>query len=162
LIKAYASLAERFPDWDLRIVGAGDDRPALEALIAQLPEIAGRVTMPGAAADIYKEYLSAHLFCLPSRWEGFPNALAEALAHGLPAVGFADCAGVADLIQSGENGTLAEGNGDLASLTAALTRLMADPSLRVRLGTQAVESVAHYRPEDMVDLWEQTLRSCVT
>ena len=162
LIEAFASIATRFPNWDLRIVGSGEDRPALEASIAQRPDIASRVVLPGVATDIYAEYAAAHLFCLPSRWEGFPNALAEALAHGLPAVGFAHCAGVADLIQAGRNGILAEGNGDPATLAEALAPLMADPGLRASLGAGAVELVASYRPNDMVDLWESTLRSSVT
>jgi glycosyltransferase involved in cell wall biosynthesis len=162
LVEAFASIATRFPDWDLRIVGSGEDRPALEALIAQRPDIASRVTLPGVATDIYREYAAAHLFCLPSRWEGFPNALAEALAHGLPAVGFADCAGVADLIQPGRNGSVAAGNGDPAALAEALKPLMDAPGLRARLGVGAVESVVSYKLEDMVDLWESTLRSCAT
>jgi glycosyltransferase involved in cell wall biosynthesis len=162
LIEAFASIATRFRDWDLRIVGSGEERPALEALIAARSDIANRVSLPGVTTDIHKEYVAAHLFCLPSRWEGFPNALAEALAHGVPAVGFANCAGVADLVRADLNGILAPGNGDPKALAGALAAVMADPALRARLGVGAVESVASYRPDDMVNLWEDTLRACVT
>jgi glycosyltransferase involved in cell wall biosynthesis len=161
LIDAFAALAESFPDWDLRIVGEGEDRGALEAQLARLPVLKGRVSLPGATSEVEAEYAAAHLFCLPSRWEGFPNALAEALAHGLPAVGFADCAGVPDLIEAGRNGALAAGNGDPATLADALLPLMADAEKRIALGMNAVASVAAYRPEEIFRLWEKVLRECI-
>ena len=68
--------------------------------------------MEGAVTDVAAEYAAADLFCLPSRWEGFPNTVAEALAHGLPAVAYEGCAGTGDLVEPGENGLLAAGNGD--------------------------------------------------
>jgi len=162
LIDAFAMLAPRFPDWDLRIVGEGEDRDALGARLSQLPGAAGRIALPGATADVDREYAAAHLFCLPSRWEGFPNALAEALAHGLPAVGFDGCTGVSDLIDAGRTGGLAAGNGDAAALAEALAPLMADAGQRVRLGRAAVVSVAGYRPQATFDLWEEMLRECVS
>jgi glycosyltransferase involved in cell wall biosynthesis len=162
LVNAFAELAKRFSDWDLRIIGEGEDRAVLESEIARLPEIKGRVSLPGTTSEVEAEYAAAHLFCLPSRWEGCPNALAEALAHGLPAVGFAGCDGVPDLIQSGWNGALAPGNGDARALAKALGPLMADPAKRAELGSNAVVSVAGYRPEEIFRLWERVLHECVS
>ncbi len=162
LIDAFAQLAERFPDWDLRIVGEGEERVSLEAQIARLHRLHGRVSLPGAISQVGQEYAAAHLFCLPSRWEGFPNALAEALAHGLPSVGFADCDGIPDLIKPGHNGALARGNCDAASLANALAPIMADTAKRAVLGTNAVASVAGYRPEDSYRLWEKVLHECAS
>jgi glycosyltransferase involved in cell wall biosynthesis len=161
LIDAFASLADRFPDWDLRIVGEGEDRVALQSQLAGMPALQGRVSLPGATSDVESEYAAAHLFCLPSRWEGFPNALAEALAHGLPGVGFADCAGVPDLITAGRTGTLALGNGNPAALADALRPLMADANKRIAFGMNAVASVAAYWPEEIFRRWEEVLRGCV-
>jgi glycosyltransferase involved in cell wall biosynthesis len=162
LIDAFARLAEAFPDWDLRIVGEGEDRVALETQVARLPRLRGRITLPGAISEVEQEYASAHLFCLPSRWEGFPNALAEALAHGLPSVGFTDCDGIPDLIEPGQNGALAKGNRDAAALAEALAPLMADAAKRAALGRNAVASVAAYRPEKIFGLWEKALHECVS
>jgi glycosyltransferase involved in cell wall biosynthesis len=162
LMDAFAGLAEGFLDWDLRIVGEGEDRGALEAQLARLPGLKGRVSLPGATREMEEEYAAAHLFCLPSRWEGFPNALAEALAHGLPAVGFAGCDGVPDLIEPGQNGALATGNRDAAALADALAPLMADAEKRSALGRNAVASVAGYRPEEIFGLWEKVLRECIS
>jgi glycosyltransferase involved in cell wall biosynthesis len=161
LIEAFARLAERFPDWDLRIVGEGEDRIALETQIAQRPELKDRITLPGAISAVDQEYASAHLFCLPSLWEGFPNALAEALAHGLPSVGFASCDGIPDLIEAGRNGALVKGDRNAAALAEALAPLMADAEKRANLGKNAVVSVAGYQPEEVFAQWDKLFQECV-
>lgn len=102
-------------------------------------------------------YSTSHLFVMPSKWEGFPNALAEALAHGLPAVGYCECAGVADLIKPGKNGLLADGNGDVEALAQTLKKLMADPDLRVAMGTAAVNSVKAGSAQAIYPRWENLI-----
>jgi len=129
LIRTFAALCNDFPKWRLVIVGEGEDRPCLEEEIAE-QGLTGRVSLPGTTEDVGRRYRESHLLCLSSRWEGFPNVLAEALSHGLPGVGFAGCAGVRDLIHHGENGLLAEGNGNAESLAECLRTLMADDAMR--------------------------------
>ena len=115
------------------------------------------MTLPGACASISDWYVSAHAFCLPSRWEGFPNALAEALATGLPCVGFTGCAGVRDLIKHEENGLLADGNGNVDSLCDALSKVMSSSAMRDAMSNAAVESIESYDPETIFSLWESVL-----
>lgn len=160
LISAFTRIAERSPAWDIVIIGEGEDRPKLEAMV-RAAKLEGRIVLPGTVPDPGDVYAGAHLFCLSSRWEGFPNALAEAQAHGLPAVGFAGCAGVNELIADGATGSLATGNGDAESLAAALARLMASPEDRRRMGALAQSSVRAYAPDMIMDLWEQTLERSV-
>ncbi len=157
LVKSFAHIASAFPDWTLVMAGEGEDRDKLEALVKELG-IESRIQMKGAVRDVASLYCESHLFCLPSRWEGFPNALAEAMAHGLPCVGFAACAGVRDLIQEGENGLLAAGNGDSKSLAMALRLLMADPSARAAMGEKAKLSMNQYNPLHIFDRWEKFLK----
>ncbi len=157
LVRAFASIAPSFPDWQLRIVGEGEERASLQALAESL-EVAARVSWPGAVRDVAVEYRSADLFCMPSRWEGFPNALAEAMAHGLPAVAFRHCAGMAELVTPGHNGELADGNGDPRALAAALAPLMKDAAARGRMGLEARRLSEVYRPEKSFDDWETLLR----
>lgn len=161
LLAAFERLAPRFPDWDLRIVGEGEDRAQLESIVANSSQLAGRVFLPGATRDIAAEYVGAQLFCLPSRWEGFPNALAEALAHGLPSVGFEECSGVPDLIENGRSGTLATGMNEPDSLAQALSVPMVDAGLRKAQGRSAVLTMRQYRPEECFDRWEQVLVQAV-
>ena len=158
LIEAFAALTPRYPEWDLEIVGEGEDRPALEALIHERG-LVDRVRLPGTMEDLNCVYANAQLFCLPSRWEGFPNVLGEAFAHGLPAAGFAGCAGVNELIRPGTNGALADGNGDVASLARALDTLMSAPEERQRMGIAARDTISDFEPKRIMDLWEDTLRA---
>lgn len=154
LIRAFAKLADVYPEWRLDLVGEGEDRKRLEEL-AGLLGVADRIRFLGVTVDMEREYQRAHLFCLPSRWEGFPNALAEAFAHGVPAVGYEACAGVNTLIRSGRNGLLAFGNGDVDALAEALGALMGSPERRCAFGRAAVDSVHEYAPERIFDQWEE-------
>ncbi len=157
LLRAFARIAERHPDWRLRFVGDGEERDTLERAAHDLG-IAGRVVFAGTTERIDAEYAAAQLFCLASRWEGFPNAIAEALAHGLPTVAFAECAGANVLIRPEENGLLAAGNDDVDSLAEMLSRAMASDGLRTRLAENAPGSVAEYRPDSVMAAWEAVFR----
>lgn len=160
LIGAFARIAPDFDDWDMVIVGDGEDRDSLAQLVAR-QQLSTRVQLPGTTSDVSSWYSSSHLFCLPSRWEGFPNALAEALSHGLPVVGFAGCAGTRDLVRAEHNGLLAAGNGDPVSLAASLARLMGDHSIRETMGSAAVSSVSAFEPERVFSCWEQMLLDAI-
>jgi glycosyltransferase involved in cell wall biosynthesis/SAM-dependent methyltransferase len=154
LVAAFAELAERFPDWDLRIVGEGELRSDLERQIERLG-LGARIALPGTTADIHAEYLNAQLFAMPSAYESFGLATAEALAHGLPAVGFADCPGTNEIIVDGVNGLLVEGGDRVAALAAGLAGLMGSGELRAGMAAAAPASVTAFDPELVVDRWEE-------
>jgi len=157
LILAFASVASRFPDWRLRIVGGG---PLLGELRDEVRGLGldGRIELAGATRSIECEYRAAQLFVLPSRYEAFPNCLAEALAHGIPAIGFAGSPGTNELILPGVNGFLAGGGDRVESLAKCLASLMGAPALRESLARAAPASVAKHRLEDVATLWEKLLQ----
>jgi glycosyltransferase involved in cell wall biosynthesis len=82
---------------------------------------------------------------------------AEALAHGLPAVGFADCPGTNELIVHGSNGILVAGGERVRALGTALRLLMNSPTLRVELGRNGPGSVLRFSLDAITDRWEALL-----
>jgi len=156
LIKAFAQVSDEFPDWDLLIAGEGGDREILEIEVKKL-ELEQRISLPGTVKDIENLYCTSHLSCLSARWEGFPNVIAESLSHGLPAVGFEGCAGTRDLIEDGVNGLLAASNGNADTLAQALRVLMANNTLREKMGKAGIESMKQYVPEKIFSRWEKFL-----
>ena len=104
-------------------------------------------------ADISQEYAAASIFCLSSDFEGFPNALAEAMAHGLAVVA-TDCpTGPSSLIKSGENGILVPTNSP-PELSAALDLLIRNKLQRRELALNAVNSVKRLAPKLICEKWE--------
>lgn len=133
LLDAFARLDRDFPDWRLDLVGDGPQMHSLKAR-AKARGIARRVRFHGALADPYPRFARAELFVIPSHVEGCPMSVCEAMAHGLPVVGFAACTGINLQVAHGETGLLAEGADQAAALAAALRPLMADADLRRRMG----------------------------
>lgn len=158
LIEAFARIADQLPAWCLVLVGAGEDEQKLKQLVAD-KGLGERVEFIGAVKDVERFYVDSHLFCLSSRWEGFPNALAEAMAHGLPVVGYADCAGVGQLIADGVTGCLAQGNGNVDTLAEVLLALMADDARRRDMGMAAANAMSQYTPPAVFDRWEELFRT---
>jgi glycosyltransferase involved in cell wall biosynthesis len=159
LLHAFARLADRFPAWDLRIVGEGSQRQTLESLIKELG-LGARVQLPGAIKNIGQEYCRAQLFTTPSQYESFGLATAEALIHGLPVVGYRDCPGTNQLIRHEVNGLLAGGNEEdrAACLADSLAILMNDDDYRVKLAGQCQGGPPEFDLERVLDGWEELIR----
>jgi glycosyltransferase involved in cell wall biosynthesis len=104
LIRAFARLIKK-RSARLLILGEGEDRPMLEALIKEL-ELEHSVRLPGFVQNPYPYMARAPLFVLPSRWEGLPTVLIEALYLGTPIVA-TDCpGGTREILKNGEYGQL--------------------------------------------------------
>ena len=159
LIMAFAMVAADHPEWLLTIWGEGADRPALETL-RDRRALRGRVALPGWTSEPFTKLREAGLFVMSSRYEGFPNALCEAMACGAPVVSF-DCPGPRHIVRDGVDGVLVP-EGDVGKLAAAMDQLMADPAERDRLGANAIQVTDRYRKDKVMTLWERLVASCVT
>ena len=104
------------------MIGDGDERHVLENQIINL-DLQDKIKLLRSKPDISDVYREADLFVIPSLWEGSPNALAEAMAYGLPAVGF-EVDGVKHLIKNNRTGWLcpAVNSSDLAKTLAIALR----------------------------------------
>lgn len=160
LLRAFARLAPQYPDWRLRIVGEGPLRPDLEGLVDALG-LAEQVSMPGVTDRIDDEYRGAAAFVLSSRYESFGLATAEAMSHGLPVVGFADCPGTNELIRDGHTGLLVDpGTDRVTALADSLAVLLRDASLRRRLGDAGRTAIdTRFSTGRVCDSWEKLLTS---
>lgn len=136
--------------WHLAILGQGPDRSALERQAAQLGLI-DAVTFPGFVG-VGQWLARADFFVLSSRYEGFPNALMEAMQMQRACVSF-DCpSGPRDLIDNNRNGLLVA-PGDIDALSEAMKRLAADPVLRQRLGAEAAKVGERFSPALVYGKW---------
>ena len=155
LIDVFVDIAQRHGDWTLVILGEGNERAALQEQILRR-DLSGRVLLPGVAGNIVDWYRRADLYVMSSRFEGFGNTLAEALACGTPAVSF-DCAtGPATIIRHGVDGLLAPAE-DVAALRAALDRLMSDEGLRREFAARAIEAREFFSIEAVAQQWNVVL-----
>lgn len=156
LIRVFATLAHRFPDWHLAILGEGAKRAALEAQLAAAG-LTGRVHLPGRAGNVGEWYHRADLYAISSRFEGFPNTLLEALAHGLPAISL-DCAtGPAELIEDGINGHLVPPEAGADGLAARLEPLMADAAPRAAFSARAADVRERFSFDKVGAEWDRVL-----
>src|SRR5262249_37545167 len=123
----------------LWLVGSGASDAELERDIERLPRSTIRWTRQYLLdREEVRRYLSAaDIYVLPSRHEGFPVALLEAMACGLPAVA-ASAPGVADILDAGgQSGGVIVPLDDAEALAASLERMLDDAALTERMGVQA-------------------------
>ena len=131
LLEALASLGDRAAGLETFLVGDGELRGELERQAARLG-LEARVHFVGSRSDIPDLLAASDLFLLPSRWEGLPMALLEAMASGLPVIA-SSVSGTREVVESGESGLLVP-PGDADALAAAIARVLAAPSEAARMG----------------------------
>ena len=135
LLRALAPLCSKYPDLEAHFGGNGDvgtyERLAADLGISEHCEFHGWVT------GVTKEELfdRCSVYCLPSRNEGMPMSVMEAMAHGLATVS-TPVGGIPQLIEDGVSGYMVP-VGDDKALSACLDRLLSDEALRRRLGEKA-------------------------
>ena len=158
LIDAFAQAAEQCSAWNLLIIGDGPEKSKLQEAV-QNHGLQDRVLFPGWIESPWPAIPKPSIAVLPSRYEGFPNALLEAMSHGLAPIAF-DCeSGPSEIITHSENGLLIPQN-DVAALAAAMQSLANDTTTRTNLSAAALSVNDRSSPEQVFALWEAVLNDC--
>ncbi|MFE8010770.1 glycosyltransferase [Streptomyces sp. NPDC057418] len=153
LLDAWALVAPQRPDWRLDVYGAGEDEQSLRGRCTALG-LDGSVGWRGPTDDVPGALAASSVFVQSSRGEGFPLALLEAMASGVPCAAF-DCApGVREIVRDGEDGLLAPA-GDIGALADRLLRLTGNPRLRDAMGDRARTNVQRFSEAEIVRRWEE-------
>jgi glycosyltransferase involved in cell wall biosynthesis len=159
LLRAFAVCREARPDWKLTILGDGEERQRLEALVKELG-VGAHVRMPGTVPDTTPFLRRADLFVLSSRYEGFPNALLEAMALGVPVIA-TDCAsGPKRIVRHGVDGLLVRSD-DATALADAMADLMDDEPRRLSMGELAVDVTKRFEVSRIMGIWETVIDDCL-
>ncbi|MGL1862832.1 MAG: glycosyltransferase family 4 protein [Pseudodesulfovibrio sp.] len=155
LVDAFSLAVERYPDWTLVLLGDGPEKDNLKSQCETLG-IVDKVHFAGKVGKVGEYLRQADMFVLPSRYEGFPNALCEAMACGLPVIA-SDCrSGPREIVEQAVNGMLVQSEQPKA-MAEVLVLLMEDSALRQRLGRAAVYVSDRFSVQKILSQWDDLL-----
>lgn len=158
LLRAFHLVLRQRPDCDLTIIGDGPLRGPLYRLSRDLG-ISHRVHFPGLLSHPATMLKKGQLFVMSSEYEGFPLAILEAMACGLPVVAF-DCHGCNHIVEHGVNGILVPPL-DFHRLAQAILDLLQNDSKRELMGAAALEIKSKYSVRRIMNRWNELVKQIV-
>lgn len=154
LIRSWAKIYNKYPEWKLEITGKGEEEQNLQQMICEVE----RASILSPTKDIVKRYQSGSIYVFSSRFEGFGLVLLEAMSLGLACVAF-DCDfGPREIITDGEDGYLVP-PGDVEALAERIDYLICHPEERERLGKNAVEKSKQFNIDKIMAEWHDLYES---
>ena len=151
LIRAFHSIKDQIPTYQLKIYGEGPLRQDLQSLIDEL-QLSDRVELCGRTEKVLEEMNAARIFVMSSNHEGLSNAMIEAICIGLPIVS-TKVSGTEELIEEGRNGLLTD-VGNEQQLADALLRLAKDEALQQSMGKNNKENAKRFKESEVLNQWE--------
>lgn len=150
MIRAFAKVADEFPDWQLVIFGEGPLRAELEFLVSSF-KLQDRVLLPGRTEHVIEELRKSKIFCMSSDYEGMSNSMIEAICVGLPIIS-TKVSGTEELIKDGDNGLLV-GIGDEKGLATCMSTLMSMSEMRESMSKNNKKLASLFKMDNVVDQW---------
>lgn len=153
LIRSFAKIARKYPDWKIDIYGESQPQNYVNKLqkLSKKYKVEKQIIFKGLTNTPY-ETMKNYDFCVfPSYFEGFGIGLAQALSMGLPAIGLLGCSGVNELIKNNNNGFLVKDNSKDFALKIA--QLIDNTELRLKMGQNAINSVQKYNQDLINQMW---------
>lgn len=157
----WSQISEKYPDWCLDIMGSGRecDFNTLQNMINNY-EISDSVKLLGWNNNIYDLMKKYPIFALPSREEGFPCSLLEAMSQGCVPVSFSIHGNISEIITNKKDGFIVE-DYSLNEFKRYLLLLMDNEELREQMSRNAIKSMKRFEPEKIADKWETMLTELV-
>lgn len=155
LIRAFAIVADKRPDWRLRLYGGGPEERRLRALVREL-NLHNHVYFMGTTPDLAGEFAKASIVATTSLTEDLGMTVLEAMGCGVPVVAFDGARGPNEFVATGYNGVLVP-EGGVELFAAALLALIDDERRRRSLAAGALETTARHSPEDVGEQWEKLI-----
>ena len=155
LLKAWAVVEKKCPEWELDIYGQGERDPYLKmANDLQLK----KCHINGSVLNIKEKYLSSSVFVISSRFEGLSMSLLEAMSFGLAVVSFACPCGFRDVITNGVNGVLVPKD-NVEMLAEQIVTVLRNPDLIKELGKNARLRSQDFRLAVLAEKWKLLFES---
>ncbi len=159
LLQAWKLVSSEVLDWNLQIVGSGEDREALIQLSKDLN--LKRIEIIPTTNEIEYFYSKASIFVMSSRFEGFPMVLLEAKSTGLPIISY-DCkTGPNEIVKDSRSGFIVE-EGNIDELANKMIILAKDSEMRKTFSNEAIKEISEYTVEVIVNKWEELLSDVMT
>lgn len=153
LIKLIAPILKEYPDWQLKIAGSGDKGLKHLTQLAEEHQILDKVIFTGFINNVSEVMHKSAIFILPSRFEGLPMVLLEAMSQGMASIAY-DCkTGPSDIIQNDKNGLLIEDQ-NIVKMQNGLRALFNTEKLRNRLSNEAIKSIDKYDISKITERYE--------
>ena len=154
LLQAWKEVIKQKPEWKLEIVGDGEEADNLKKYIDE-NELNKSVRMVGKVSNTQDYYIKADIFCLSSRFEGFPMVLLETLSFGIPVVSFNCDTGPEEILK--DTGSVLVPQNDIRALSKELILLMNDKERRNTISCQSKIKAEEYHPSKIVNQWKKLL-----
>lgn len=151
LIRAFSRISDRYPDWVVEIYGQGSIKKELEHLIIE-KKLDQKVVLKGVINNVNEVLQKNSIFVVSSEYEGFSIVLIEAMSNGIACISY-DCpTGPREIVTSGYDGLLVENQNEI-ELANSIEYLINNENERVRLGTNAKNSVQKYEIKNIAQKW---------
>lgn len=143
LIELIAPILKEYPDWQLKIAGSGDTGLKLLTRLAEKYNIKNKIVFTGFINNVSEVMRHSSVFILPSRFEGLPMVLLEAMSQGTACIAY-DCkTGPSDIIENKKNGLLIEDQ-NMIAMQNGLRELLSNEGLRRNLSNEGIKSLNKY------------------
>lgn len=167
LIKAFKIVNKKHNNWKLKIVGNGELRKTYEKLIKDL-NLSDFIDLVPSSKNIETEYIKASIFVMTSRYEGYANALVEALACGLPSISYNWLTGVDDIVNK-KNGIIVDlkdrvsyfkgidNSEDIINMADAMNYLIEHKTICDKMSKEAKKIIETRNSTYILKLWEELI-----